>query len=419
MSRTRAVLLTCFAAFLAACPADPVEEPPVTPYPAVTVTGTILDVRDRAVEGAHVLVWNAFDTGSAYSAADGTFSFTMDGADSTSWWEVTHAGYRAREGTVSVGAAGATLNVGIVSKEEILVASLGGDIWLVRADAAYPNLQLTATADSEGTPCFSPDGLTVRWANTTTGAVEEASWNGSGKRVAEAAEAGWSLQGIDWAERGTFAARTRLSDGAQRVVIANDPPGGVAYTWTGIDPAASPPAFGWFGPTAISGNMVAFDGGDGIYTAFPYFDSTFFAPEKVSVTLAGDGRPAWSPFRADATLHLGLRRSDRIFLSEVTAGSHTNVYSTPAGLYGNVTTAGSEEPRVLDFDWAPETAGQPDRIAIVVHFFGPSLAGAWGAGDVVVIDVAPATGEVVGGPTIVYDASAAGSFGSAMHVSWR
>ena len=184
---------------------------------------------------------------------------------------------------------------------------------------------------------MTPDGLTVRWANVTTGAVEEAAWNGSGKRVARAAVAGFSLQGIDWAERGTIAWRTRDSDGADQVVIAEDPPGtgGLAYTWTGTDPAASPPAFGWFGPTAISGNMVAFAGGDGLYTAFPYFDNTFFVPEKVSGTAAADVRPAWSPFRADETLHLGLVRDYRIFLSEVTAGSHTNVYSTPAGLFGN------------------------------------------------------------------------------------
>ncbi len=41
--------------------------------------------------------------------------------------------------------------------------------------------------------------------------------------------------------------------------------------------------------------MVAFDGGDGIYAAFPHFTSSFFVPEKVTGTISGDGRPAWSP----------------------------------------------------------------------------------------------------------------------------
>ncbi len=412
-------------AVLSACDPAVVDPPPeVSPYPGVTVSGTVVDVRGAAVMGAHVVVWNSFDTGSTNTAADGTFSLTMDGSASASYFEVTHAGFRTRDGGVSVGATGAAMgNVGVVSKQEILVASLGGDVWLVRADGAHPNLQLTSTpTESEWTPCFSPDGLTVRWANVTTDEIEEAAWNGSGVHVVRSAETGWALQGIEWSERGTVAWRSRDSDGANGAVIVESlpgAPGGFSYTWPGFDAAASPPAFGWFGPTAIDGNMISFAGGDGIYTAFPYFTDTFFVPEKVAGTLANDVRPAWSPFRADGTLHLGLLRDYRVFWSEVTAGSHTNVYSTPAALYGNVTTAGSEQPRVADFDWAPETAGQADRIALVVHPFGAGAAGPWGAGDVIVIDVDPATGDITSGPTIVYDASAAGGFGSAMHVSWR
>jgi len=423
MTRTRSVL-AALAALLAACLGpSAAEDPPTSPYPGVTVTGTVSDVRGGTVPGARLSVWNAFDSASATTATDGSFSITIDGSDSASHFEVTHAGFRSRGGTVGVGAAGAAMGtVGVVSKEEILVASLGSDVWLVRADGAFSPLQLTSTADLERTPCFSPDGLSVRWANVSADQVEEASWNGSGVRVVRGPEAGFALQGIDWAERGTIVHRTRDADGADGVVIAESLPGaagGFSYSWTGIDPAASPPSFGWFGPVAIQGNMIAFAGGDGIYTAFPYFDNTFFVPEKVTGTLASDIRPAWSPFRADATLHLGLLRDNRVQLSQVTAGTRTNVYSSPLGIYGNVTTAGSEEPRVADFDWAPETAGQPDRIALAVHFLSNELAGAWGRGDVLVIDVDPATRQIVGGPTVAYDASASGGFGSAMHVSWR
>ncbi len=416
MTHTRVVLFACCSA-LAAC-STPGTEEPRSPYPGVTVTGTIRDVRGAAVEGAHVVVWNGFDSGSANSAADGTFSITVDGSDDASYFEVTHAGHRSRDGSVSVGASGAAMgDVYVVSKEEILVASYDGDILLVRADGAHAPSRLTSTAALERTPRFARDGLTMRWANVTDDQIEEAAWNGAGVHVVRAAEADYSLQGIDWAERGTIASRTRDADGADDITILESPSGGsggFSYAWAGTDAAASPPAFGWFGPQAIDGNMIAFAGGDGIYTAFPYFDSSFFVPEKVGATIAGDNRPAWSPFRADGTLHLGLVRSYRVFLSEVTAGTHTNVYSSPAGLYGGVST----EPNIVDLDWAPETVGQPDRIALVVNAFSAG-GGGWGRGDVIVIEVDPTTRQVTAGPTLVYDARAAGNFGLAIHVAWR
>lgn len=305
----------------------------------------------------------------------------------------------------------------VVSKDEMVISTVGGEIFIVREAYANTPIRVTNTADLERTPRFSRDGFTIRWANVTDDTIEEAGWDGV-PRTVRGPETGWALQSIDWAEGGcgTVAWRTNDGNGANDVVLVENP-GGFSYSWTGMDPAFSPPAFGWFGPVAIDGNMVAFAGGDGIYTAFPYFDNSFLVPEKVTGTFPTDLRPAWSPFRADGTLHLGLRRNDKIFLSEVTAGNHANVYSTPTELYGNVATVGSEEPRVLDFDWAPETAGQPDRIAIVVHFWG-AAAGVWEPGDVVVIQVDPASGQVTGGPTLVYDASALGG-DAAGHVAWR
>src|SRR5512141_2944921 len=95
MTPSRAVPLALAVAVLFACDTAVLDPPPpeVSPYPGVTVSGTVLDVRGAAVVGAHVVVWNAFDTGSANTAADGTFSFTMDGSASASYFEVTHAGF--------------------------------------------------------------------------------------------------------------------------------------------------------------------------------------------------------------------------------------------------------------------------------------------------------------------------------------
>lgn len=416
MTRAAAVLLA-LVAFVAACTAK--EEKKGSPYPGAIVTGTVMDARSGvAVSGAHVVVWNEFDTGSANTGADGTFAITVDGADSASYYRIEHSGYRTRGGTLSVGAPGAVMGtVYVVSKDEMLVSTVGGEIFIAREGYANSPIRVTNTADEERTPRFSRDGFTIRWANRTDDTIEEAGWDGVPHTV-RGPETNYSLWAIDWAEggAGTVAWRTNDGSSANDIVLVENP-GGFGYTWTGMDPAFSPPAFGWFGPQPISGNMVAFAGADGIYTAFPYFTNSFLVPEKVTGTLAGDSRPTWSPFRTDGTLHLGLVRTYRAYLSEVTAGDHTNVYSSPVELYGNSSTPGSEEPDVLDFDWAPGTTGQPDRIAIAVHFLDPGKAGVWEAGDVVVIAFDPGTGVVTAGPTVVFDASVGGD--PAGHVAWR
>ncbi len=399
--------LLVIAAALAGCG----KTEKLTPYPARIVAGTVLDVRTGAVSGARVLVWNAFDTGSATTAADGTFAVTVDGSDDPSYWRVTKDDVRTREGTIAVGADGVSgWSIAVVSRDEILFStSTPGDVFMVRAGGDGTLIPIAETTDMETTPCFaSSDGLTVRWANTTKGQVFQAAWNGSGATVVHTVASGYSLDGIAWGERGTLVARTKLAGGANDVVIADDPPGATfQYAWPGITPSFSPPAFGSLGPQPIEGNMAAFAGGDGIYTAFPYFDNSFLVPEKVANTQANDVFPRWSPFRADGTLHLGLQRNYRIYLSQVTTANHANVYSSPAGLYGGT----GAEPDVTDYAWAPEIAGQDDRIALVDNPF-------FGTGDVIVIGFDPSTRAITSGPTVAYDASANGNVRAA-RVGWR
>ncbi len=397
------------AATLAGCAKSPEK---VSPYPARTVAGTVVDVRTGPVSGARVLVWNAYDTGSATTGGDGTFSVTVDGSDDPSNWRVTKDDVRTREGTIAVGAGGVSgWSIGIVSKDEILFSTVTpSDVYMVRAGGDGTPIAIATTADMETTPCFaSSDGLSVRWANTSKGQVFQAAWNGSGATVAHTVASGYSLDEIACGERGTLVARTRTAGGSNDVVIADDPPGATfQYTWPGTNPSFSPPAFGSLGPQPIEGNMAAFAEGDGIYTAFPYFDDTFLVPEKVANTLANDVFPRWSPLRADGTLHLGLQRNYRIYLSQVTTANHANVYSPPAGLYGGT----GAEARVTDYAWAPEIAGQDDRIALVDHPL-------FGTGDVIVIGFDPTTRTITSGPTVVYDASGAGNVGKAARVGWR
>ena len=385
-----------------------------SPYPARTVSGTVSDVRTGAVLGARVLVWNDFDTGSATTAADGSFTLTVDGSDVASYWRVTKADLRTREGNVAVGAAGATLPVSVLSKDEILFGNAAGDVYMVRATAGPFFGAFTAivtTADFEATPCFATnDGLTIRWANTTAGQVIEAAWDGTNAHAIYTIPAGYTLGAIACAERGTLVERTQVADSSWDVVIAESPSGtdGLSYVWPGWTPSFSPSAFGSLGPRPIGGNMAAFAEGDGIYTAFPYFDSSFLVPEKVPGTQALDDFPRWSPYREDGTLHLGLKRNYRVYLSGVTVVNHQNVFSSPAGLFGN----SGAEPHVTDFAWAPGIAGQDDRIVVVDHplFY---------TGDLVVVGFDPATRAITSGPTVVYDANAQGSVGKALRVGWR
>jgi hypothetical protein len=397
------------AATLAGCAKTPEE---VSPYPARTVAGTVVDVRTGAVSGARVLVWNDYDTGSATTAADGTFSVTVDGSDDPSYWRVTKDDVRTREGTIAVGADGVSgWSVGIVSKDEILFSTWAGDVHMVRAGGDGTSIAVATTADTETTPCFaSNDGLSVRWADTTSRTVIHAAWDGSGATTVHTVASDYSLLGIACGERGTLVERIRSADATNDVVIADDPPGATfQYTWPGMTPSFSPPAFGSIGPEPIEGNMAAFAEGDGIYTAFPYFGDTFLVPEKVAGTQPGDVFPRWSPFREAGTLHLGLQRNYRIYLSEVTTADHANVYSPPAGLFGGTTGA---EARVTDFAWAPEIAGQDDRIALVDSPLGST-------GDIVVIAFDPSTRTITSGPTVVYDANGAGNVGKAARVGWR
>ncbi len=395
------------AAALAACTTSSDEK--VSPYPARTVSGTVSDVRTGALSGARVLVWNAFDTGSATTAADGTFTVTVDGSDDSSYWRVTKDDVRTREGTISVGASGVSgWGIGVVSKDEILFSTAAGDVYMVRAGGDGTLLPIATGTDVETTPCFaSSDGLTVRWANTTKRQVFQGAWNGSGAGAVYSLTGTYSLIAIACGERGTLVERSLSS--VSDVVISNDPPGATfSYTWPGSTPSFSPPAFGQFGPQNIDGNMAAFSEGDGIYTAFPYFDNSFLVPEKVANTASGDLFPRWSPFRADGTLHLGFQRNYRIYLSQVTTANHANVYSAPLGLYGSV----GAEPDVTDFAWAPEIAGQDDRIALVDHPL-------FNTGDVIVIGFDPSTRAITSGPTVVYDANGTVNVGKAARVGWR
>jgi hypothetical protein len=406
-------LLALALASLAGCDAGGGAK---SPYPQLTVTGLVLDVRgDAPVAGARVLVWNAFDTGGADTAADGSFSLAVDGSDDPSWIRVTHAGFRRHETTLTVNAAlHAAGTRRIVSRDEVLFATLGGDIHMVRAGGDGSLLPVATSGDFETSPARSESGLVVRWANTSLRQVVEASWDGSGARATWTAPAGTSLIGLSWAPRATFVwTNTGGTDG---IAMAEDPSGTTfSYSWGGITPDASPPAFGYLGPQPIAGNMLAFSGGDGLYTAFPYFTSSFLVPEKIPGLPATAYRPRWSPLRADGTLDLAyLDGSNDVYETRVSAGNRTNVWSAPVAVYGT----GASAVRISDLGWAPETVGQPDRLALVVH---PISAGGtdFAEGDLVVLAWDNLAKMPVGTPTLLYDATGAGNVGRAASVSWR
>ncbi len=412
-SRRLAAVLLALAA--TAC-GQATSAPKTSPFPGLTVTGSVLDVRgDVAVAGAHVVIWNEFDTGSANTAADGTFSLTVDGSGSASYLRVTHAGYRPYQATVSVTSTSTSTGARrIVSKDEILFSTVGGDIYMIRAGGGGALIPIAATGDSEVSPARDESGLNLRWADTTSGKVMEAAWDGSGARAVWTAPAGSSIISLAWAPRATFVWTNNGS--ADAVVMAGEPsgaPSGFNYTWAGIQPDASPAAFGYFGPTPISGNMLAFVKGDGIYTAFPYFTDSFLVPEKISSTITNDYYPAWSPLRASGTLDLAFNRGYAVQATRVSASGHANVWSAATHLYGGA----AGQANITDIAWAPETAGADDRLVLVVNPFG--AGGAFGAGDLIVLSWDPVARAVTSGPTLLYGASGAGAVGKASNVSWR
>lgn len=407
-------LATALLAMAAAC-GQTTSAPKTSPFPGLTVTGSVLDVRgDVPVAGAHVVIWNEFDTGSADTAADGTFSLTVDGSNSASYLRVSHAGYRPYQTTVSVTSTPTSTGARrIVSKDEILFSTVAGDIYMIRAGGGTL-IPIATTSDSEVSPARDESGLTLRWADTTSGKVMEGAWDGSGAHAVWTAPAGTSLFSLAWAPRATFVATNNGTTDA--VVMAGEPsgaPSGFNYTWAGIQPDASPAAFGYFGPTAISGNMLAFVKGDGIYTAFPYFADSFLVPEKIPSTGSGDSFPAWSPLRTSGTLDLAFNRGYAAQVTRVSASGHANVWSAATRLYGGA----AGEANITDIAWAPETTGADDRLVLVVHPL--SAGGAFGAGDLIVLSWDPVAKAVTSGPTLLYGASGAGAVGRAANVSWR
>jgi hypothetical protein len=410
-------LATLLLALVAAC-GQATTAPKKSPFPGLIVTGSIVDVRGSVpVAGAHVVVWNEFDTGSANTASDGTFSLTVDGSSSTSYLGVTQAGYRPHQTSVSVTASSTSMGTrGVVSKDEVLFSIVTGDIYMIRAGGDGSLISIAATADAEVSPARDESGLTLRWADATSGKVMEGGWNGAGGHPVWTAPAGTSIISLAWAPRATFVwTNNGVSDA---VVMAGEPsgaPSGFNYTWAGTQPDASPAAFGYFGPTAISGNMLAFVKGDGLYTAFPYFADSFLVPEKISSTQANDYFPAWSPLRAAGTLDLAFNRGYDVYTTRVSGSGHANVWSAATRLYGG--TAG--DANITDIAWAPETVGADDRLVLVVNPFGAGSGASFGAGDLVVLSWDPVTRLVTGGPTLLYDATGAGAVGQAANVSWR
>jgi len=393
------------------------DEPETSPYPALTVTGTVLDVRgDAPIEGAHVLVWNGWDTGSAFTGADGTFTLTVDGSDGASWIRITDAAYRPYQTTMTVNSTSHDAGTRrIMSKDEVLFSTFEGNVYMVRVGGDGSLVDVATSADSESSPCRSESGLTVRWANGTTRQVFEAAWNGSGATDVWTAPGTAGILGISWAPRATFVWTN--DGGTDAVVMAGEPSGvgtNFSYDWPGIEPDASPEAFGYFGPQPIEGNMLAFVEGGGVYTAFPYFTNTFLVPEKISSTTTGDDFPSWSPLRADGTLDLAFRRSDAVYTTRVSASGHANVWSSAALLTGG----GGSDPNYTDVAWAPETAGADDRLVLVVNPIGGAGGSSFGNGDLVLVSWDHETKTITGGPTLLYDASAAGA-GLAARVSWR
>lgn len=421
MRPTIVILLALALLGGAGCPGSD-DDDPVSPYPNVTVSGSVVDVRGGGVASAHVMIANSYDSASTDTDGDGRFTMIVDGADAPSSISIRHPGQRPRDGAVAV--AGTTADAGVwatVSNQEILFSTYGGgdDLYLVRADGVGGLVRLTDTpAVRETTPRRSASGLVVRWADTTGGAVEEAAWDGSSPRVVYTAPGGFEVTGIAWGERGTFVARHAIGPDTVDVVIAEDPPGTTFnYAWAGQYPDLSPATFGFVGPQPIQGNMLAFAGTHasdaGIFTAFPYFTDTFLVPTWLAGSAAGDYYPRWSSHRANGSLDLAFTRGYGLYVSHVTSDSQQNHYSTPVRVYG----AGADDVNANQFAWSPSVAGQLDHLAIAVNVVssGSTLAE---RGDLVLLDYDLATGAVVGAPRVVYDASVAGH-GLALAVDWR
>ncbi len=425
---SRLVVGVAIAVTMAACPQD--DDPIVeeSPYPGLAVTGTVVDVRGDAVAGAHVVITNAYDTASADTDASGEYAMVLDGSDSSSSIAVSEATYRGYGGTVALNGTNSSAgSVGMISKEEILFTTYGGDndIYMIRADGSGDLIQITATADNEVTPRRSASGHVMRWANTTAGTIHEAAWDGSNARVVRTIDSDYMLMGIAWGERGTFVSRQLRADTSNDIIIAEDPPGDTFdYEWRGQYPDESPPGFGNIGPEAIHGNMLCFagavpnyQGGDtafGLFTAFPDFDNSFLAPELVGDTDSLDLYPRWSPLRADGSLDIVLVRDYDIFISQVTSSESENLYSSPNRIYGD----GDDDINVNRLAWAPEITGQNARIAFAVNAFssGSTLAG---PGDIVVIEYDHAAKTIVGTPQVIYDADGDGAPGLALSIDWR
>ena len=430
----RTLLLGLALAALGGCPLLSGDDEPLvpdaggvdasTPYPGVAVTGTVVDVRGTPVQGAHVVVWNRFDTGSADTGADGAFAFALDGDSAASGYTIAHPGYRPAAGSVAVGPTGALGELPVMSKDEILFSTYEGDIHMVRAGGGAL-LPVATGADQELAPARSASGMTVRYADVTAGTVLEAPRDGSSPAVVYTVDGDHTLTGMAWSEVGTFVQRSRKTDGALDIILVEFPPGGVfSYIWPGESMDDSPPAFGAFGPTAIHGNMLCFSGTvpdyqgtgvaeSGLFTAFPYFDNSFLVPEKIAGTAAGDLNPRWSAYRADDSLDVAFQRDYDIYLTHVTADDHQNLFSAPALIYGDVT----DDANVGRLAWAPTTDGAPDRIAFAVNAFSSGSTFA-GAGDIVVVNYDPGTGAVTGA-SIAYDADGAGNVGKAIWVDWK
>ncbi len=412
------------------CPTE--DTPPIdeSPYPDLEVTGTVVDVRGGPVAGAHVVITNAYDSSAADTDSNGEFTLVVDGSDSASSISVSQATYRSWSGTVAIDATSTSAGtMGLISKEEILFSTYGGDndLYMIRADGAGDLIQITATADrSEVTPRRSDSGHVVRWADTTEGVVYEAAWDGSNPRAVYTLAEGFSLLGIAWGERGTFVARHDQSADRDEIIIAEDPPGTTFdYAWYGNYPDESPPAFGNIGPQPISGNMLCFagyvpdyqGGGEtayGLFTAFPYFDNSFLKPELIADSDGADLYPRWSSLRSDGSLDLALVRDYQLLISHVTSDDQANYYSTPTPIYGT----GDNDINVNRVAWAPEIEGQSSRIAFAVNAFssGSTLAG---PGDIMVLEYDHTTGSVVGEPQVIYDAAAEGNPGLALSIDWR
>lgn len=411
---------------------------PQSPYPGLEITGTINDLRGGGVEGVQVRICNVYDCGYGDTNVDGDFTLIVDGSDSASSLRLRHDTYREYSGSAGVLTASADIGTrSFMSKEEVLFSAwnngeMNGDIFMVRADGVGDLVQLTDTLGvNEVTPCRNPDGLVVRWADTSGGTVHEASWNGSGAGVVHTVEAGYNLTGMAWGDRGiyawgdegTFISRYDTVEGTNDIIIAEDPPGGdIWYDWPGQYPDESPPSFGSIGPYDIHGNMLCFAGAVesarekvyGLFTAFPYFSANYYDPDHIAWSDGSELYPRWSEHRADGSLDIGFQEGYTIYVTHVTSDETSNHYSNPVTVYGDA----ANDINVNRIAWAPEIEGVYDRIAFTVNAFssGSTLAE---PGDIVVLTYDHTTSSVVGMPTVIYDANAPESPGKAISVDWR